>query len=311
MVFLKSTGVLIVLGVLGVLIMASAYTIREGEQVIITQFGKPIGDPIIEAGLHFRIPFAQKVRKMDRRILNWDGAAKMINTKGQKYIKVDTTARWRIIDPLLFLQSLQNMRIARSRLDDIIDGDTRKVISANALVELVRNTDQIIEDAKNMEDDQVMGSLEKVSIGREKLSELILESARPKVKAMGIELIDVLIKRISYEKSVEEKVYERMISERMRIAEKIRSIGKGERAKIEGKISKELQKIESEAYRKAQLIRGTADAEATRIYASAFKKDPGFFRFVRTLEAYKKTFKEDTRFIFSSGSKFFRLLQSK
>lgn len=298
--------------VVAILLMASSasYTVREGEQVIITQFGAPVGEPVMNAGLHFRIPYLHEVRRFEKRILNWDGEPKMITTKGNKYIVSDTTARWRIVDPLKFLQTLRNERTARTRLDDILDGATRKIISAHRLVEVVRNTNDIIKkrDEGSL---AILSDLEEIDQGREKLSQMILESAKPEVALLGIELIDIQLKRISYEKSVERKVYDRMISEQQRIAEEVRSIGRGEFAKIQGKISKDLQKIESEAYRESQNIRGRAEAEAIAIYADAFERDPGFYRFIRTIDAYKKGLKPDTQVLMSMDSDFFNFLRKR
>ncbi len=291
-------------------VSSAAYTVREGEQVIITQFGAPVGEPVMDAGIHFRVPYLHRVRRFEKRILNWDGEPKMITTKGNKYIISDTTARWRIVDPLKFLQTLRDENVARTRLDDILDGATRKIISGHRLVEVVRNTNEIIQ-RKQDGNLATLGDLEEIEKGREKLSQEILESAKPEVALLGIELIDIQLKRISYEKSVEQKVYERMISEQQRIAEEARSIGRGEFAKIQGKISKDLQLIESEAYLKSQTIRGKADAAAIAIYAEAFERDPNFYRFLRTIKAYKKTINSDTQDLTSMASDFFKLLKVK
>ncbi len=289
---------------------SAAYTVREGEQVIITQFGAPVGDPVLEAGLHFRIPYLHEIKRFEKRILNWDGVPKMITTKGNKYIITDTTARWRIVDPLKFLQTLRDERTARTRLDDILDGATRKVISAHRLVEVVRNTNEII-SKRDTGSLAILSDLQEIEKGREKLSDEILKSAKPEVASLGIELIDIQLKRISYEQSVERKVYERMISEQQRIAEESRSIGRGEYAKIQGKISKDLQKIQSEAYQKSQQVRGEAEAKAIAIYAEAFERDPGFYRFLRTIEAYKEGLKPETQVLMSMDSDFFNFLRAK
>lgn len=301
---------LIVVLIVLVSVGSAAYTVREGEQVIITLFGAPVGEPVLEAGLHFRIPYFHEIKRFEKRILNWDGDPKMITTKGNKYIVTDTTARWRITDPLKFLQTLRDERTARTRLDDILDGATRKVISAHPLVEVVRNTNEIIEKRDNGTL-AILSDLQEIEKGREKLSQEILESAKPEVASLGIELIDIQLKRISYEKSVERKVYERMISEQQRIAEESRSIGRGEFAKIQGKVSKDLQRIESEAYQEAQKIRGEAEAKAIAIYAEAFERDPGFYRFLRTIDAYKKGLSPDTQVLMSMDSEFFNFLRVK
>lgn len=304
---------------------AAFFVVSEGEQAIITQFGKPVGKPITEAGLKFKLPFVQEVRRVEKRTLNWDGAQNQVPTKDKKYIIVDTTARWRIIDPLLFIMTLQDERSAISRLDAIIDSATRDVISSHNLVEAVRNTNQILDDLqaraekrKQAEasgnilmvvEEEITGEIEAVTVGRERLSTMILERAQEEVKKLGIELIDVQLRRISYEASVESKVYERMISERQRIAEKIRSVGKGEQAKIEGKTQRDLLEIQSDAYRKVQQIQGQAEAEAIKIYADAVGRDAGFYEFLRTLEAYKRGVRGDTRFLLSGDSDFFRILR--
>lgn len=305
------------------LVVASAYTVGEWEQAVITQFGRPV-DRINEAGLHFKLPFIQRVRRFDKRILNWDGYPNQIPTKDKKYILVDTTARWRIADPLLFLQTVQSEDGARLRLDGILDAVTRDTISNHNLVEAVRNSNAILVKLKDRlkaqrsgelqpgsEEEEVVGEIDPVSVGREALSGIIIERARAGLKEFGIEIIDVQLRRIAYEESVEAKVYDRMISERQRIAQRIRSVGKGEQAKIEGKIAKDLQQIESEAYRTVQRIRGSADAKAIRTYAAAMGADPDFYNFVRTLEAYRKSLGNDTKLILSTDSKFLELLRKR
>jgi membrane protease subunit HflC len=300
----------------------SAYKVSEWEQAIITQFGRPIGDPVTKAGLHFKLPFIQEVRRLDKRILNWDGYPNQIPTKDKKYIWVDTTARWRIKDPLLFIQSVRDENGARSRLDGVLDSVTRDVISNNNLVEAVRNSNTLYDDVQKQEEldkqsdhelspeeEEVIGEIEKVEVGREQLSARIIEKARAGLAEFGIEIIDVQLRRIAYEKSVEAKVFERMISERMRIAEKIRSFGQGERAKITGKIQKDLAKIQSEAYRQAETVLGKADATAIQIYAGSMNADPKFYEFVRTLEAYKKALPKDTKLILSTDNKFLDILR--
>ncbi|MFH1726412.1 MAG: protease modulator HflC [Elusimicrobiota bacterium] len=299
---------------------ASAYRVSEWEQSIITQFGRTVGEPVTQAGLHFKMPFIQKIHRLDKRILNWDGYPNQIPTKDKKYIWVDTTARWRIVDPLLFIQTVRDEDGARSRLDGILDSVTRDVFSNNNLVEAVRNSNAILDvvraqqirsDKGELSDEQeeVVGEIEPILVGREQLSARIIEKARAGLKEFGIEIIDVQLRRIVYEKSVENKVFERMVSERQRIAERIRSVGKGEQAKIEGKIKKDLQVIESEAYRTARKIRGKA--EAIGIYAGAMNADPDFYEFVRTLEAYEKALPEDTKLILSTDNKFLELLRTK
>lgn len=301
-------------------INSSFYIIDEGKQAIVTQFGKPIGEPVTNAGMHLKKPFVQEVRYIDKRILTWDGYPNQIPTKDKKYIKVDTTARWQITDALRFIQTVQNERGAKARLDTILDGHTRDIISNHNLVEAVRNSNAILDNiaTKKQEaiarekrgeaiiEEEISGEVDKIAVGREQLSQMIVEKAQEECNALGIKLIDVQLRRISYEKSVEKKVYERMISERQRVAQKIRSIGKGEKAKIEGRLTKDLNKIESEAYRKAELVRGKAQAKATAIYAKSLKQDPSFYEFIRTMEAYKKAIKPNTKFILGSQNQFLK-----
>ena len=304
-----------------ILLNNSVFIIAEWEQAVITQFGRPVGAPIVKAGLHAKLPFIQRVRRFEKRILNWDGYPNQIPTKDKKYIMVDTTARWRITDPLLFLQTVQTEAGARLRLDGILDAATRDTISSHNLVEAVRNSNKIIDDLKAAakagkgaapgDEDEVVGEIDAVSVGRESLSGMIIERGKAGLKEFGIELIDVQLRHISYESSVEAKVYERMISERQRIAQKIRSVGLGERSKIQGKISKDLQKIDSEAYREAQQIQGDADAKAIGIYARAMGSDPSFYEFVRTLEAYKKAFPAGTKMILSTDNRFLDLMRKR
>ncbi len=322
-------GTLVILAVIGFVVFSSCFVIQEGRQVVVTQFGKPIRS-VNDSGLHFKVPFIQDVRMIDLRVLNWDGFPNQIPTKDKKYIQVDTTARWKIVDPLKFIQTVQNERGARSRLDAILDGVTRDVISRNNLVEVVRNTNGIIDLIKKRSDiyqaklneegadealindleEEVTGEIEPIEVGREQLSQQIIVPAKKELLPLGIELIDVQFKRISYEKSVQKKVYLRMISERERIASKIRSYGMGERAKIEGKRQKDLNKIESESYRKVQQIKGEAEAKAIANYAGALRKDPEFYKFTRSLEAYKKSIPADTKMLLSSQSEFWKVLKT-
>lgn len=322
----KLSVLMIVVLALIITLFSSSFIIPEGRQAVITQFGKPVRS-VSNSGLHFKTPFIQDVRMIDLRILNWDGNPNQIPTKDKKYIEVDTTARWKIVDPLKFIQTVQNENGARTRLDAILDGVTRDVISSHNLVESVRNSNNIIKtiekrsqelkkERENTEEgvivakEEVTGEIEYVDIGREKLSQLIIEPARKELESLGIELIDVQFKRIAYEKSVQQKVYLRMISERETIAGKIRSYGKGEKAKIEGKTQKDLNRIQSESYRTVQSIRGEAEGTAIAIYASAFNQDPDFYNFSRSLEAYEKALPDKTKLLLSSKSKFWEILQS-
>lgn len=266
------------------------YTLDETEQAIITQFGEPIGKPIREAGLHIKTPFIQKVTIFDKRILAWDGDPNQIPTEDKKYIWVNTFARWHIVDPLKFYQSVNNELAARSRLDDIIDGVTRDIIAQHSLIEVVRNSNRemkiIVEgDSGSVEPVAGLQAVETISKGRTKIMDVILAKVSETVPQYGIEVIDVRIKHIIYIEEVLQKVYERMISERKRIAEKYRSEGQGERAKIEGQREKDLQAITSEAYKQAQLIKGAADARAAKIYADAFNRDPEFYSFLQSIHS--------------------------
>ena len=303
-------------GVLGVLalvfLMGSLFVVDETEQAIVLQFGRPIGEPITTAGLNFKIPFIQEVRKFDKRVLEWDGDENQIPTSDKKYIHVDTFGRWRIVDPLKFLQSVRGDELsAQSRLDDIIESATRNFISENLLLEAVRNTNRemqtTIEEQGRIGTERVVLEIKK---GREQITREILEKAAQEMPNFGIELLDVRIKRINYIEEVREKVYERMISERKRIAEKSRSEGQGRKAEIDGERQKEFQRISSEAYREAQKIKGRGDAEATRIYANSFGRDPDFYSFIETLESYKKTMNSNTTLILSTNSQYLKYLKN-
>lgn len=299
------------------------FVVGEGRQAIITQFGKPIGEPITKAGLHLKKPFIHEVRFVDKRIRSWDGYPNQIPTKDKKYIEVDTTARWKVVNALTFIQTVRNERDAKARLDAILDSTTRDVISKHNLVEAVRNSNGIIaktqarkdviiklkESGEQVVEEEITGEIEKIDVGREKLSEMIVEASTSQLKDLGIELIDVQLRRISYEEEVERKVYERMISERKRIAEKIRSIGQGEKAKIKGRLQKDLAEIESNAYKKAQFIRGKGEAEAAAIYTKSLQRDPKFYEFVRTMELYKDSLKGSTKYIMSADSDIFSFLK--
>ena len=290
------------------------YVVNEGEQVVITQFGRPVGEPIKDAGLNFKIPFIQAVNRFEKRLLNWDGSPNQIPTKDKKLIWVDTTARWRISDPLLYLTRVTTITTALSRLDGIIDSVVRDAVSENDLVELIRSEGWAgavgaqVSDAgyAQKEAEEVSRPLE---VGREKITRAMLLSASKLTPEFGIELVDVRIKRINYVDSVLKKVFERMISERKRIAAQYRSEGEGEAARINGEMQKELKRISSEAFRTAQEIRGKADAEATKIYGSAYNQDPGFYSFSKTLELYREQELSKTRMILTTDSDFYKYLK--
>lgn len=283
------------------------YIVDETQQVVITQFGKPIGDPITEAGFRFKLPFIQQANYFEKRILQWDGNPNQIPTKDKRYIWVDTTARWKIADALKFMQSVTNEVGAHARLDDIVDSATRDYITNHNLVEIVRDSNRIIESNDLREQDEIKASdeaLETIKVGRDAITRGILKQARVIVPQYGIELIDVRIKRINYVKEVRDKVYERMVSERRRAAERYRSEGQGKKREIEGQVVKELQEIRSEAYKIALEIQGKADAEAISIYANAYNKDPEFYSFIKALETYKNTIDAETTVIFSPENEY-------
>jgi membrane protease subunit HflC len=287
------------------------YRISESEQAIITQFGKPIGGAITRAGLHVKAPFIHALHRFEKRILIWDGSADQIPTSDKKYIWLDATARWKIVDPLLFYQSVGNVTGAQTRLDDIIDSASRDVISSHLLIEAVRNSNQILEreHVELEEIEEMEAIIEKIEMGREELTKDVLVIARELVPQYGIELLDVQMKRLNYIEDVRKKVYERMNSERQRIASKYRSEGEGKRAEIVGMKERELNRIYSEAYKRSQEIRGEADAEATKIYAGAYKLDPEFYSFLKTLDIYKSSIGGNSRAILTTDSDIYRYLK--
>lgn len=304
-------SVVLVVLIIGAFASGAIFILDESKQAVITQFGNPIGDPITAAGLHFKAPFIQRAHYFDKRLLDWDGDPNQIPTRDKKYIWIDTTARWKISDALKFLQSVGSEIGAQARLDDIVNAATRDVITSHLLVETVRNTNRIL-DSKEAGEDFVVAeeALERIEVGRQVLSGEILKKARVLAPQYGIELVDVRIKRINYVEAVRRKVYERMIAERKRAAEKYRSEGRGKSAEIEGQVGKELKLITSEAYRTSEEIRGKADAQTTKIYADAYNKDPNFYSFIKTLETYRETIDEDTTIILTTDSDYYKYLKS-
>jgi modulator of FtsH protease HflC len=300
--------------VLIILIADAFYTVPEWEQVVITQFGKPIGKPVTEAGLHFKIPFVQEIYRYEKRILRWDGDPKEIPTRDKRFIYVDTMARWRIVDAQKFLEVLGTYTQAYSKLDDTIDAVLRDYVSANPLVELVRTTNEMppVEEGegKVLSPFPEATALETVRLGREKITRAILAEASKAMPAFGMELVDVRIKRINYIERVRTKVYERMISERKRKAAQFRSEGEGQKAEILGQMEKELKLIISGAYRTAEEIRGQADAEATRIYGDAYNQDPEFYAFFKTLDTYKDNAYKNAFVILGTDSDYYRFLKT-
>lgn len=293
-----------------VVLLSSLYTVTETQQVVITQFGKPVGQPVTTPGLKFKMPFVQDVHAFDKRFLEWDGDPNQIPTKDKRFIWVDSFARWRITDPLLFFQRLQNEEGAQSRLDDILDGETRNTIAKHELIDIVRSTNRPFVVADDVAELNEQNSGERVEFGRDRLTNEVLENARRRTGDLGIEILDFRIKQINYVDEVRQEVYARMISERKRIAERYRSEGAGEAARIAGERERELRVIESEAYRQAQEIRGKADAEASQIYAAAYSRDPEFYRFLKSMGTLEKSFDADTVLLLSTDSDLLRYLNS-
>ncbi|MGI9268338.1 MAG: protease modulator HflC [Akkermansiaceae bacterium] len=292
-------------------VTGTVYTVKEGQQVILTQFGKPIGEPKTDAGLHFKLPFIVKVNVVEKRILAWDGKSVAMPTRDKTYIQVDTFARWQINDPLLYFETLRDERSALSRLDDILGSVTRNAVAKHDLLEVVRST----KDRKPERTDLLIEKeavFEPIKIGRREIEKNLKEIAKDKLEDIGIKLLDLRFKRINYNKSVERQIYEQMISERQKIAERFRSEGAGEAARTMGKMEREVKRIESEAYLQIQSILGEADAESTRIYAEAYGGTPereSFYEFVKTLEAYDKILDKNTTVILSTDSELFKLLK--
>ena len=308
----KKAVIIIPIVILLLVVSGAFYTLEEGRQAIIVQFGRPVGETVTQAGLHFKIPFIQEVRFFEKRLLVWDGDPNQIPTKGREFIWVDTTARWRIADARLFLESVATEAGGQSRLDDIIDSVVRDQVSNSELVELVRSSSW--EVPEDVELEAVVQEREEeikmeISRGREEITRNILTEARKIIPQYGIELIDVRIKRLDYVESVRLKVYERMISERKRIAAQFRSEGEGKSAEILGEMERELRQIRSMAYRQVQEIRGGGDAEATLIYGRAFNKDPEFYAFLQTLESYKEGTNSGATLVLTTDSDFFRYLK--
>lgn len=309
-------GIIFLAAVLAVamVLMGAAYTVLETEQVIITQFGKPVGEPITEAGLHFKLPFVQEIIRIEKRILEWDGYPTEMPTKDKTYIVVDTFGRWRIKDAKQYFLRLRDERSALSRLDDILGSETRNSIAKHELIEMIRTTkDRVPErDSALLDAPGNVGILYPITMGRAKVEEEVFQKAAEKLTDFGIELLDVRFKRINYNESVRERIFERMISERRQIAERFRSEGGGAAAKIIGKKERDLLKIESEAYKRVQEIRGVADAKATEIYANAFNQSQEaikFYEFVKTMETYQDMLAEDTTLILSTDSEIFKYLK--
>ena len=306
----RSQSIYIVLGlVVLVLLGSSLYTVSEVDQAIITRFGQPIGDPVTEPGLHIKLPFVDTANMFEKRFLEWDGFPNQVPTRDRRFIFVDTYARWRITDPLLFFQRVRNELGAQARLDDILDGETRNAVANHDLIEIVRtsNREPVNAAVDNLEDAEV---LEPIVTGREQITQEILRAAAAAVGEYGIELLDLKFKRINYVPEVQQDVFARMIAERNRVAEEFRSEGQGESARIQGERERDLARIQSEAFRTAEELRGTADAEATAIYAAAYNRDAAFYAFTKSLETYERTMDPTTVFILGTDSEFLRFLEA-
>ena len=307
---------LVIFGIAAFILINAVYTVNEVQQMIITQFGKPVGEPVTTAGLKVKIPFIQVVNPIDKRILEWDGSPSDMPTKDKLYISVDLYARWRIIDPLQYFLRLRDERSAQSRLDDILGSETRNAVAKHELIEIIRTTkDRIpLRDAllSGTQEELQMGSLVPIQKGRKQVEAEIFIAAAEKVQVFGIELLDIRFKRINYNQSVRPKIYDRMISERRQIAELFLSEGNGEAARIRGNRVRDLNKIQSEAYREVEEIRGVADAKATEIYANAYNQSlesAEFYEFTRTMQSYRLIIAENTTLILSTDSDLFKFLK--
>lgn len=294
----------------GIGLFSCAYVIDEREQVIVTQFGKMVGEPKNDPGIHFKIPVIQKVQRFPKTLLEWDGEKGELPTSNKTYIWVNTFARWRIIDPYLFFKTCINEKFALDRIGDIIDPAVKNAVASYQLIESVRNTNRKMD---MLEEESLEGGAKvaeyMITVGRGKIMNQVLEAAKPKLASFGIDLIDVKVKRLNYREDVRESVYERMIAERTQIVEKLHSQGRGEAQKISGDKERELKRITSEAYRASQIIKGQADATSTQIFAEAFSRDPEFYSFVKTLEVYKDVFDSKSSLVLSTDSDFLKYLK--
>ena len=307
---MKSKGALLIVAAAVIaLVYFSAYVVDETEQVVVTQFGKVVGAPKQASGLYFKLPIVQEATYFPKNLQEWDGDPGQIPTLDKTYIWVDTFARWKIVDPVKFFQTVNNTISAQGRLDDIIDPAVRNLITENRLIEAVRQTNRGMDTFEHGIEEAKDPKSFHITIGREEITKQILEQAQPKLSKFGIEVVDVKIKRINYVEQVRNSVYGRMIAERKQIAEKFRSEGKGEARKILGDKEKELKQITSEAYRKAQTLKGKADAEATNLYADSYGVDPDFYSFIKTLEIYSETLDKDSSLVISTDSEFFKYLK--
>ena len=305
---MKASVLLLLIFIIGAIVLWNGlFVVDETEQVVITRFGEVIGKPILNPGLNFKWPLVDQAHFFDKRFLEWDGDSDQATTRDKRFIWVDTYARWRIADPRLFLESLRDERTAQSRLDDIIDGATKKAVARHNLVELVRSTNRTVTPDPSLPETE-MTELQTIEKGRKEIMAEILTTSAADTKVLGIEVVDVRFKSIDYVDEVRENAYGRMIAERKRIAERFLSEGHGESARIRGEKERELKQIESEAYRKSQELIGQADGEATAIYAAAYNKDPDFYQFLKTMESYEDALDQETWLILSTDSDFFKYL---
>ncbi|MCW8331724.1 protease modulator HflC [Photobacterium sp. SDRW27] len=305
---------LVILAIVALSIKGALYTVGEVEQVIITQFGKPVGDPVTTAGLHVKTPFIQDVNTIDKRVLEWDGAASDMPTKDKLYISVDLFARWRITEPLQYFLRLRDEHSAQSRLNDILGSETRNAVAKHKLIEIIRTTKnrQPLHEEMLTEAERKLSNLVPIQKGRKLVEEEIFTAAAEKIQVFGIELLDIRFKRINYNASVRPKIYDRMISERRQIAERFLSEGNGEAARIRGNRLRDLNKIQSEAYRQVEEIRGLADAKAAEIYAMAYNQSPqavNLYEFTRTMQSYRTIITENTTLVLSTESDLFKFLK--
>ena len=307
----KFISAFITIGVIAIVLIfgGAFYIVNESEQVVITQFGKPVGDPITTPGLKIKKPFLETANYFDKRFLAWDGAPKQVSTRDKRFININTYARWRISDPLQYAKRLFDESKALTRLGSVLEGATQNAIANHDLIELVRSSNRDYA-ANNADSDQSKKEKAIIESGRDALTKEILELAKGSTSDLGIEILDFKFKRINYVPEVRKKVYERMISERKRIAEEFRSQGAGESARISGQKDRDLKEITSDAYRRSQEIKGKSDAEAANIYASAYNKDPEFYRFMRTMEIYKETLGKGTVLVLSTDGEFLKYLGS-
>lgn len=308
---IKNIIILIASLIIIVALNNSFFILNETQQAIVTQFGKPVGEPRTEPGLNFKIPFIQKIQFFDKRYLEWDGDSNQVPTKDKKFIFVDTYARWQITDPLQFFIRLKDERQGQSRLDDILDGETRNAIASNELLDIVRSTNRKPDITEEFFEE--FEELEEIEIGRAKIEKMILEKANDRCSDLGIRILDFKFKRMNYVDEVRDRVYDRMISERNRIADQFRSEGQGEARIIQGNKERDLAKIQSEAFKEAETIKGEADAKATAIYSSAYNKSSQareLYGFLRSMEALENSFDEQTSVILSTDSEFYKYLKS-